>query len=88
MKHEERDSPTGTAFNFRHEHVEGEMQRRLALPFDAWEPIGRGESLTRRARAHLARVAGFGNGDMAWYVRVEPTGRPRPCRHSCPDPMR
>jgi hypothetical protein len=65
MKHEERDSPTGTAFNFRHEHVEGEMQRRLALPFDAWEPIGRGESLTRRARAHLARVAGFGNGDMA-----------------------
>jgi hypothetical protein len=41
------------------------MQRRLALPFDAWEPIGRGESITTRARAHLARVAGFGNGDMA-----------------------
>ena len=65
MKHEERDSLAGIAFNFRHEHVEGEMQRRLALPFDAWEPIGRGESITTRARAHLARVAGFGNGDMA-----------------------
>jgi len=65
MKHEERDSLAGKAFNFRHEHVEGEMQRRLALPFDAWEPIGRGEAITTRARAHLARVAGFGNGDMA-----------------------
>lgn len=64
MKHEERDSLAGKAFNIRHEHVEGEMQRRLALPFDAWELIGRGESLTTRARAHLARVAGFGNGDM------------------------
>ena len=65
MEHEERGSLTDTDFNFRHEQFAGEMQRRLALPFDAWEPIGRGESLTRRARAHLARVAGFGNGDMA-----------------------
>lgn len=65
MKHEERDSLAGIAFNFRHEHVEGEIQRRLALPFGAWEPIGRGGSITTIARAHLARVAGFGNGDMA-----------------------
>jgi hypothetical protein len=64
MKHDERDSPTGAAFNFRHEHVEGEMQRRLALPFGAWEPIGRGESMTTRARAHLARLVEAGNGDM------------------------
>ncbi len=65
MEHEERDSLTGIAFNFRHEHVEGEMQRRLALPFDAWEAIGRGESITTRARAHLARLAESSNGDIA-----------------------
>ena len=65
MEHEERDSPTGILFNFRHEHVESEMQRRLALPFDAWKPIGRGEAITTRARAHLARLAESGNGDMA-----------------------
>lgn len=65
MEHEERDRLTGVAFNFRHEHVEGEIQRRLALPFDAWELIGRGDSMTTIARAHLARFAGSGNGDKA-----------------------
>jgi hypothetical protein len=65
MEHEERGSVTDTAFNFWYEHVEGEMQRRLGLPFDAWEPIGRGESITTRARAHLARLAESGNGEMA-----------------------
>jgi hypothetical protein len=65
MEHEERGSVTDTAFNFWYEHVEGEMQRRLGLPFYAWEPIGRGESITTRARAHLARLAESGNGEMA-----------------------
>lgn len=88
MEHEERGRVTDRAFNFWYEHVEGEMQRRLGLPINAWEPIGRGESITTRARAHLARLAESGNGEMARYVRVEPTGRPRPCRRNCPDPMR
>jgi hypothetical protein len=65
MEHEEYGSVTDTAFNFWYEHVEGEMRRRLGLPFDAWEPIGRGESITTRARAHLARLAESGNGEMA-----------------------
>lgn len=58
MKREVRDGLTGIAFNVRHEHVEGEMPRRLALPLDSWQPIGSGESITTKARAHLARVAG------------------------------
>ena len=65
MEHEERASVTDTAFNFWYEHVEGEMQRRFGLPFGAREPIGRGESITTRARAHLACLAKFGNGEMA-----------------------
>ncbi|MDP3197715.1 hypothetical protein [Tabrizicola sp.] len=56
---------TDTDFNFRHEQFAGEMQRRLALPFDAWETIGRGDPITTGARAHLARLAESGNGDMA-----------------------
>lgn len=44
MEHEGRGSVTDTDFNFRHEQFAGEMQRRLDLPFDAWQPIG-GESL-------------------------------------------
>lgn len=36
---------------------EAEVQRRLALPIDAWEPIGATESLTADARAHLAQRA-------------------------------
>jgi hypothetical protein len=58
IEHEERSSLTVTAFNSRHELIEGEMQRRLAFPFSAWEPIGRGESITAGARAHLACLAG------------------------------
>lgn len=65
MEHIERGSLTDTAFNFRHELVEGEMQRRLGLPFDARVPIGRGASITARARAHLARLAESGNGEKA-----------------------
>lgn len=65
MEHEKRGSLTDTDFNFRHEQFAGEMQRRLAFRFDAWEPIGRGESITTGARAHLARIAKAGSGEMA-----------------------
>ena len=65
MEDEGRGSVTGTAFNFWYEHVEGEMQRRLGLPFDAWELIGREKSITTTARAHLARLAESGNREMA-----------------------
>jgi hypothetical protein len=65
MEHDVRSSLTNAAVNFWHEPLEGEMQRRLDLPFDAWEPIGMGESITSGARAHLARLAEAGNGDMA-----------------------
>jgi len=34
---------------------EAEVQRRLALPLDAWEPIGTTDSFTADARAHLER---------------------------------
>lgn len=64
-EHEERHSLTDPASNFRHEQFEGEMKLRLAVPFDAWEPIGRRGSITTGARAHLARLAETRNGDMA-----------------------
>lgn len=42
---------------------EAEVQRRLALPLDAWEPVRTGESITSDARAHLARHARVGGRD-------------------------
>ena len=33
---------------------EAEVQRRLALPPDAWEPVGAADAFTDDARAHLA----------------------------------
>lgn len=33
---------------------EAEVQRRLSLPLDQWEPLGSPEDLTSDARAHLA----------------------------------
>lgn len=33
---------------------EAEIQRRLNLPLDQWEPLGPAESITADARAHLA----------------------------------
>lgn len=33
---------------------EAEVQRRLSLPLDQWEPLGSPEDLTSGARAHLA----------------------------------
>ncbi len=65
MEHEESNSLTYLTSNFRHEQFEGEMKLRLAVPFDAWETIGRGGSITTGARAHLARLAEAGNGGMA-----------------------
>lgn len=42
---------------------EAEVQRRLALPLDAWEPIGTSESFTAQARTHLGRRVELGGGD-------------------------
>ena len=42
---------------------EVEVQRRLALPLDAWEPIAPTDSFTAGARAHLAQRARTGGGD-------------------------
>ena len=42
---------------------EVEVQRRLALPLDAWVPISTTDSFTKDARAHLARRAQIGNSD-------------------------
>ena len=39
---------------------EVEVQRRLTLPPEAWEPIGAGNRLTSDARAHLAQRAQVG----------------------------
>ena len=36
---------------------EAEVQRRLSLPLDAWEPVRTGETLTSDARFHLAQRA-------------------------------
>ncbi len=38
--------------------LEAEVQRRLSLPLDAWEPLGATEFLTSDARARLARRSG------------------------------
>ena len=44
---------------------EAEVQRRLALPLDVWEPVRTGESITSGARAQLARLAESGGGTAA-----------------------
>ena len=44
---------------------EAEIQRRLALPLDAWEPVRTGESITSGARSHLARLAKANGGSAA-----------------------
>ncbi len=41
---------------------EAEVQRRLSLPLDAWEPVHAGETLTSTARGHLAKLAKAGGG--------------------------
>lgn len=42
-----------------------EVQRRLALPLDAWEPISAADSFTADAREHLTRRTQLGTGDAA-----------------------
>ena len=42
---------------------EVEVQRRLNLPLEAWEPISPANSFTADARMHLAQIARFGGGD-------------------------
>jgi len=42
---------------------EVEVQRRLTLPLDAWEPIGLTDSFTADARTHLAKRAAPGGRD-------------------------
>lgn len=32
---------------------EAELERRLSLPLDQWQPVGEASSATARARAHL-----------------------------------
>lgn len=44
---------------------EAEVQRRLALPLDAWEPVQTGESIASGARARLAQLAKAGGGNAA-----------------------
>lgn len=44
---------------------EAEVQRRLALPLDAWEPVRTAETITSDARAHLARREKHGSGNAA-----------------------
>lgn len=44
---------------------EAEVQRRLALPLDAWVPVGATDSFTSDARAHLAWRAQLDGGSTA-----------------------
>lgn len=44
---------------------EAGIQRRLALPLDAWEPVRTGKSITSGARSHLARLAKANGGSAA-----------------------
>ena len=65
IEHETRGILTDTSFNCGCGQPEDEIQRRLALPLDAWEPISTEKSLTSGARAYLARLAESGNADTA-----------------------
>lgn len=37
--------------------LEAELKRRMALPLDQWEPVGKSTDVTAGARAHLAAMA-------------------------------
>jgi antitoxin ParD1/3/4 len=41
---------------------EAEVQRRLSLPLDVWEPVRTGETLTSDARSHLTQLVKAGSG--------------------------
>lgn len=36
--------------------LEAELERRLSLPLDQWEPVGNASDVTASARAHLAAM--------------------------------
>lgn len=36
--------------------LEAELERRLALPLDQWEPVGSADDVTGGARVHLAAI--------------------------------
>ena len=36
--------------------LEAELERRLSLPLDQWEPVGNASDITASARAHLAAL--------------------------------
>jgi Arc/MetJ-type ribon-helix-helix transcriptional regulator len=36
--------------------LEAELERRLSLPLDQWEPVGTASDITVSARAHLAAM--------------------------------
>jgi len=36
--------------------LEAELERRLSLPLDQWEPVGDASEVTAGARAHLAAM--------------------------------
>ena len=36
--------------------LEAELERRLSLPLDQWEPVGEAADVTSGARAHLAAI--------------------------------
>jgi antitoxin ParD1/3/4 len=44
---------------------EAEVQRRLALPIDAWEPVRTGECITSGARTHHTRLTKAAGGTAA-----------------------
>lgn len=37
--------------------LEAELERRLSLPLDQWEPVGEASKVTAGARAHLAAIS-------------------------------
>lgn len=37
--------------------LEAELERRLSLPLDQWEPVGEASQVTVGARAHLAAIS-------------------------------
>ena len=37
--------------------LDAELERRLSLPLDQWEPVGEASQVTAGARAHLAAIS-------------------------------
>lgn len=42
--------------------LDAEVERRLRLPLDRWEPVGALDDVTRGARAHLVKITGSKDG--------------------------